>query len=317
MPVVNLVLEACRDLAGACNRSTQIREQLTANQLATNEPVKTLKQSVVTRWNSLLHNIKSTLDSEKAIISFCVANSKHGFSGVILLHGDLFWSLLKCLRILLEAFETAAKDMSAEGIITADRIVANYLGLREMLANPTLFLTTDDPTDLLNCAMDEAIQISLRCATIMARHLDQKFEPLQPAEIMAFALNPLFQLIIRPTNEHDEKWNEFLMQERLLLASLGRTKQQTTGPTLPTGEALLPGSIYRNKVNKGLQSEMNVNQKVNDAALHAELNQFKQEKGFNTPFDLAGWWRNHAVRYPRLSKLALRFLSIPASQTAS
>ena len=34
-------------------------------------------------------------------------------------------------------------------------------------------------------------------------------------------------------------------------------------------------------------------------------------------FDVVQWWKDNSVKYPRLSKLAMRILSIPASSAAS
>jgi hypothetical protein len=315
MPVINLVLEACRDLAGAANRSTQIREQITANQLKTGEPPRTLKQSVVTRWNSILHNIKSTLDSKQAILAFCLANVKqHKYSGVIIRHGELFWSLLKCLRVLLQLFETASNHLSADRHITAERIVGNYLFLRGRLASPALFEDVDS-SDGRTETIEEAKALSKRCAEIVKEYLLKKFDPLQDAEKMAFVLNPLIRPIPDATTQHQKDLNTTLEEGFDLLLAYGGVSGQ-----IPDGRATAVAPNLSGFDHWGdllsTQTEPLLPENSAKESLQAELTQYKKER-IEGDFDLGRWWREHKVKYPLLSKLALRYLCIPASQTAS
>ena len=313
MPIVSLVMDACRDLAGASNRSTQMREQLIANQLASEGPVTTMKQSVSTRWNSLLNNIKSVLSSKQAILSLCAANPKLTFSGVILHHGDLFWELLRCFKNLLEPFETATKEMCADNTITADCIVANYLGLREMLADPKLF-QHENPLEIDRQTMEEAFDVAQRCAKIVVEKLEKKFEPLQEAEIIAFALNPNFRIITNPVTDYDHKWNDVLNTAYELIEKSGRSEIQ---PKVVEEEEVeekrfSSNSVYKNKIQSGVSKH---NTHSTEEAIVLELRQFKGVQ--TSQSNLGSWWKINKRFYPLLAKIALRYLSMPASQSAS
>jgi hypothetical protein len=260
-----------------------------------------------------LHNIKSLLEAEKAVSAFCFANRTMSFSAVILRHGDFFWCFLKCIRILLELFEAATIFLSSENSITADRMVFTYFDLVHKLSTPTLF---DPPAteELANDGMEEAIEICKACAAIVTKHLKDKFEPLQPAEKMALALNPAMSTFTEPSSDTQRLWNRILEEGYDHLAQRGRGEPkhlELTERTIPNPMKAAPGWLNE------LASDSVVAAEIPDNIFDAELARFKSVRVPPVGFDLVAWWKVNQAAYPNMAKLARQYLSIPASQTAS
>lgn len=311
-PQVGLVLTACRDLASTYNRSTQFMEQITTNQLTVNS-VTSIKQSVVTRWNSKLANIKSVKQSRDAIISYCVANpnSEH-FADVVLRHANIFWNIIDVLIIILERFQEATIRVQGENEITADQIIKVYLALRMKLASPTLFHSLQNEMDT---NIDELLVVSQEWAHCISRWLKRKFEPFHDAEMIAFALNPS-NTMLDQTAQFQE-WNELVTQSRELLRQT-LVQEAETLSTYESSRSELP--IPASEPNAQQDELFSIFPLAPQRTLATNTsNEFESfiDEGKLPNQTLSAWWRMNCLKYPLMSRLARQYLCFPASQSSS
>jgi hypothetical protein len=309
-PIADLFLMACRDLASSSNHSTQFREQLAVNQLATTEPVKTLKQSVSTRWNSILHNIKSCLESKHSIARFCAANRKLKFSKVINKDSERCWAFLAGIRRVLELFEKMTVDVSAEDQITADRSVYAYLALKAGLDDKGLFDIPELAGYEENILIAEMRELCQSCAVIVAKHLTAKLAIFTEAEKMAFSLNPKHRLIPNPPEGVAKMWNALLEEGYSLLES---TEMPKSTDNLAVIES--PETESQKDPLEAIQRLLPATTVTDD--YHAEVARFKAEAPPPKTTTVDVWWKGRLNLYPLLADLALRYLCTPASQAAS
>jgi hypothetical protein len=312
--IIKLILEGCRELSGTCNRSTQLREQLTTNQLATGEPVLTLKQDVSTRWNSILYNISSVLQSKTSIMNLCANNLNLPFAGLVIRHGSIMWPFLQHLQSILQQFEQQTRDLCLHSTVTASQIVVTWFRLRyeldEAEISKRLLAANNPPSD--DAMVTEMVRLCLK--TLLA-HLNKKFLPFQPAELIAFALDPLNPQILQPSTEWDFDWNNYLEQGYQLILQQGASTDQEVEIIPPTNPTLVG---FRSMLSSKARPKRNSNVGRAVADLEAELQRFRDEDPVvDGQCTAEEWWRSNKDRFPLLSKLARKYLAFPASQSAS
>jgi len=309
LPWVSCALSVCRDLASKCNKSTLMREQLIANQLDSDEPVRTLKQSVSTRWNSILSNLRSVADCKNSIKAFLGARiNEIPFATWTLRNEEYFFGLIEHLISLLTLFDAMTRDVCVENQPTAQLIVQRYLLLQRKLESFQMDLKTTD-----NRHSHEAII----CADIIAKQLQHKFEPFEQAELMAFALDPQHRLLEAVT-DFACRWNNVLTQgydylkvhlEPLVKCNTDVEIIETQNPPdIKDDSPWTFPELTKQKYARRHKSPLDI---VND-----ELRQFI-EMEIQEKCNLLEWWRRHSITFPHLSQLARRYLAIPASQASS
>jgi len=317
LPWVGFALACCWELASICNRSVVLREKLTVNQIQFDEPIRTLKQSVPTRWNSVMSNLKSVADCKQSIKSFLGARLKEiPMAHWILREDEYFFGIIDRLIGLLGFFDIMTRDVCVETRPTSQFIVQRYLILQRKLES---FESLPDLND------SRESREAIRCAQIIGMHLRRKFEPFSDAELMSFVLDPSNRPF-HGTTEFVNRWNTFLSDGYDLLKShmepiakinVTEEKQNQNSETTATETRnmyfsfVLPEMMFKPYVQHS---------DVLKDMIDAELNRFKAieiNPTSSTNFDLISWWRSNHLSYPILSRLARRYLAIPASQAAS
>lgn len=303
-PFIGVVLTCCKTLAASFNQSTQFREQIIANQLATNEPLRSLKQDVITRWNSRLLNLKSIADARQAITLHVSQYPDDPHHGLITRCSKKFWEMIGHLINVLEPYEDATKTLSADKEPTLHLVIPEYLAIIDFLRNYCLNATIDDS---LSPMIRHLVKSQIRC-------LSNKMKPWLPAERMAFALSPFHRKgsSIPGWDDllqegYDELRNELSKLENSILASQSSSLDEIMTNQVQATEPIRSYAQYKSKIT---------GYNTSSSGLIDELGMFIQLKS-PKPCSVLAWWKSNSETFPRLSCLVRKYLCIPASQTSS
>lgn len=294
---IGLVMDTCKRIVSSINHSVLRREQLIVNQIHNDEPVKTLKQQVDTRWNSWLSLFRSIKESQQSVMGILIANRQDfEWCDFVISNSVYFFRVLELLIHLLSLFEQSSAISCQENSITSPLIVAQTLWLEHQLSSLQLPNATKDDAQAI-------IDINL-CVGILHKHLKRKI-PLSDDEYICFALSPL-HAYVAGEGEFEQSWNEALNYGYGLIERLLADESEPSAvrsPSKPSSN--LPWSQAMTKMPAANLSPQ------------SELNNFKQRKQDDINCGELEWWRANSSIFPRLSVLARKFLCIPSSQAAS
>lgn len=317
-PFVSVALSTCEALAATANRSTLDRERLPSNQLESGEAPLTLKQSVDTRWTSILANLKSVAGAQQVIRDFCWGhdNANAAYAQTVRYKDADFWALLDCLIVLLLHFEIAAIEASREGHITAPFCVEAYLCLKHLMSAPQLEdeLRSNLEARHLQVHIDRAVETALGCAQIIKRELKAKFVPFTPAELLAFTLYPKNHVVVEATDPKFASSKSKIIEKGLQLLSTkleeaSAKREATIEPPTSIPPAANP---YLALMRVGFVPAAQI--KLPHVV---ELESFKVAVSQKMHQTLSVWWQTHQAHFPLIANLARRYLTFPASQVAS
>lgn len=303
-PWIGVVLTLCRNLAALYNQSTAAREQITVNQLDTGEKLSTLKQDIITRWNSRYFNLRSILESKESLIRYAASHQPDPQYGLMLRTASGFWDLVERLVVLLQAFHATTTILSSEIEPTLHLLIPNVLGIIAFLNAERLSTERLPETD-------KNRSIILILIDRLLKYISAKFEPWNSLERMAFALSPFHK-----PKQGNFAWNELLKTGyadlRMELAALEISSQQ--GQQSPSCSAGAP--ITSTFPFEKFMTEFNDTSAEEIIDLPDEVTRFSQIR-FARKQPILEWWRSNQQEFPNLSKLARAILCIPATQTTS
>lgn len=155
------LIDICKELVTLAKR-TKLNSQLET----------TLKQCVVTRWNSILTTLKSVSSNLADLQIICISTEDKGNRRLLRLLADIKESLLLEVISVLEPFDTATKCLSADKAPTVHLVVPTKVQLKKSLTA---------------AATDNAITAQMK------RHLQQQLEQyyaVGPLHYTATLLDP-------------------------------------------------------------------------------------------------------------------------------
>ncbi|XP_041821745.1 E3 SUMO-protein ligase ZBED1-like [Chelmon rostratus] len=176
------------------------------------------------------------------------------------------------------------------------------------LFSTSILKTTDDATTLTNTIK-----------TKILTYLEEKYQDPETQELldMASAVNPRFKM--RYVNE-----NRIAPIQARLISEMVAPANMEMGPTDPCGGTTGnaedgPSGPKRRKTLgsffKGSCGSTSPNQEQQTVA--SELQAYLQCASLDSENDPLDWWKEHGKLYPRVSKLAKKYLCIPATSSPS
>ncbi|XP_056445916.1 E3 SUMO-protein ligase ZBED1-like isoform X2 [Gadus chalcogrammus] len=300
-PRIDRAVGLCKKLVSSFSYSWQRKRQLAEAQRELKLPEHTLKTECPTRWGSRQAMISRVLEQHKAIAQVLSDDRKARHLIPSWQDTDILESISKALQPLTEFTDA----LSSEKYVSV-----SFVKPVLHLFRSSILKVQDDESDL-TCTIKNKIMT----------YLDDKYNDPLTQELLNVAslLDPRFKLSY--TSEDDVG----PIQTRLIL-EMGRTAHAAMaelGQTDPHGETAEDvthpkkkktlGSFF--KTTEGTTPRPSPEQQ--QQAIASELQSYLQSGNLDTEEDPLSWWREHQRLYPRLAKLAKKYLCIPATSSPS
>ena len=227
------------DLINNCKELVTVAKRTKLN----NQLETTLKQCVVTRWNSVLNTLKSVSINFTDLEMISIGTDDKGNRRLLRLLADIKETLLREVIAILEPFDTATKCLSADKTVTVHLIV------------PT-------KVQLMKCLMPTATDSSI--VTQMKKHLQQQLEQyytVSPLHYTAALLDPRLKnnADVLPPAQRAAAVSD-LRQLVEAVPEIAVNQQETEEEQMPTKRIKLEDSFYGNLFSTTVTSPSGTNE---------------------------------------------------------
>lgn len=279
---VSLLLKKSSNIVSFFNHSCKASSALRTVQQNLNVKDHKLIQHVKTRWNSCYHMLQRIVEQKVCIAA--VFNDRSIVSQSKALHLEIISSdfiLIEEIVTILEPFEVATTYMSTAQFPTLSVVAPLIISLIDNFLKPN----QNDSIDAANLKKEIKIQLFSRFAFI--------FSEKKEIHIIASYLDPRYKNLKGCNIRGIEKVIEWLKNEY----SMKFVPAAITPKTKSVTNFLFP--------------EENIEVAFN------EIESYGKEETIQKDSCPLEWWKQNSFRYPVLSKIAIRYLCIPATSTAS
>ena len=315
VPEVQTAISRAKKVVEHFNRSRIHHEELEEKQQLLGLDKHKLIQAVQHRWNSVYDMIERLCEQQAAV------------SAVLHQHRDLLhlehspaeWRLLEDLSKVLEPFKDATTYLSASRYPTV-----SILGpvLHEIL---TTLEKRDSSTSSAICQVKTVIASDLK-----TRYQDDEVRMLlNKASLLDPRVKSLVHLTVEEqTDTVDELINEIVLEfspfppdepepEVIELQSNDRDQEQTSSGT--SGEPVRKKCMLEKLLGDTFSSSCSDNSVTVsfNEIVQAELCRYKSEPLLELKGKPLEWWKYHEHSYPKLSRMAKRYLGVVASSVPS
>ena len=285
------LLAKCRHLVGHFKHSALATDGLMKKQKALGfTKILRVIQETPTRWNSSFYMLQRLVFLKQPIRLYLedtmdeVDRRSYDLT-------DNQWAVAKALLNLLESVDQVTTTLSGEKYSTLSWCLPLMYGLRKV-AEP-------DHNDSSTVRSVKANLIEQLDRRFNLRHLK-----VDSPVVLAAALDPRFR-----------KLNFLSTEERLQLKSVLIDKAvDCDAAVVPADTSGPPAKKQKSVLDRLLGDD---EEAVSGVTVSDEVDAYFEERPISRKEDPFVWWRSNSSRFPRLSYLAKKFLSIPATSTPS
>ncbi len=276
----------CKDIVTFFHHSAKATDKLREIQKQLGIPEAKLMQEVETRWNSTFYMFKRIIEQQEAVTTTLCLQGKN----------ELCLSLVDIEEIkhavkVLQPFETATTEMSAENYVSISKIIPIARSLQQ--------LTGNDASHGVNKEL--------------VAQMRQRFVNMEGNVSLAKStlLDPRFKKLAFLNSAASRTSAESLVQDMHMAALEAHDAEAEDVPTpLPkTTDELWQAFDSR------VADRANTRQGMNESLF--EVRQYFEEPVISREKDPLEWWHENSKHYPGLAKLALKYLCITASSVPS
>lgn len=274
------------------HRSTMAAEKLRSFQAQMNESSNTLKliNDVQTRWNStydMFQRISTLQEPVEAALG--------------VLHNPIEpisveeWGILREICTVLKPFKEITVELSAEKVVTSSKIIPMIQGLKTYLRKDAA-LESPIANDLKNALLDG---------------IKTRFPRFEYNRILAHStlLDPRFGKNAFSDPSALEKIKSLISNK---ISGLIKS-DQTTNANIPSPDSN-ESSIWQDFDRKVLSATA-MTTPLSDSII--ELRRYSEEPIIKRHENALQWWKSRSSIYPRLGRLAKRYLSVVATSVPS
>ena len=283
-PSLVTLKKKCKDIVTFFHHSSKASDKLSEVQKQLEIPEKKLIQDVETRWNSTFYMFERIVEQHKAVTTTLCLQSK---SEMCLSVEDL--ELIKKALEILRPFESATVEMSADKFVSVSKIIPIARSLQQV---------TVGSSTTLSLKQELVSQMQRRFGNIEANQTLAKSTLLDPR---------LKKLAFR--NNGERQGVQSLVEELALLPDEQEEDAATVAPTTATSNVLW--KEFDSKVADSL------NMRDGSADAMMETRQYFGEQLISRESEPLNWWLEHKKNYPKLSKLAQKYLCVTATSVPS
>ncbi|XP_036066356.1 zinc finger BED domain-containing protein 1-like [Oryzias melastigma] len=290
-PILSGIRAKARKLVGFFRSSTTAKEKFTQVQLHMGMPVRKLLQEVETRWNSTYLMLQRLVDLREPV-GAALAGLQHD---IPMITSEEFKIVEGCMS-LLSPFYEATVELSAEENVSASKVIPLLKMLEQNLQEE---MTKPGPP------------AALEMGEVLIRQLREKLYTLQSMSIMSLAtlLDPRFKIIGFFSQTKATEAVKRLTAECSTIIRSQQTREDI--PQASTSNEVTGGSKLWHRLDVSVMETRTSQNATVDATV--EVQRYLSEPNIGRLENPLEYWERQQLIYPTLYKLAIAFLSTPAS----
>ncbi|XP_049813602.1 E3 SUMO-protein ligase ZBED1-like [Schistocerca nitens] len=291
LPHIQPILNKVKKIVEFFKRSSQACTKLKKMQEQLKEPVLTLKQDTVTRWNSTYDMLRRIIEVKNSLMTVITLN----YPDLPNLTAEDISSVTQACD-LLKVFKDCTEEMSSENVVTASKDILLSRSLKKWCCR---FVN--------NTEIHVDVQ---QMAEKLAEDLKRRFRNIEENSIFAeaTALDPRFKLHGFSDKNSAEKVKLNLIRHCEKFVT--NTSTATATISVPTTESTSSLWLDFDEVFSRLQSNPHPR-----AAAIVEVDKYLQEPLLQRQGNPLQWWSERLSVYPSLFELAKLRLCIVATST--
>ncbi|KAK0140110.1 Zinc finger BED domain-containing protein 1 [Merluccius polli] len=293
-PRIDRAVGICKKLVSSFSYSWRRKKELARAQKELKLPEHGLKTECPTRWGSRQAMIERVLEQQRAISQVLSSDRKARHLIPSWQDTEILEAIHKSLHPLTEFTDA----LSSEKYVSV-----SFVKPVLHLFSSSILKVNDDVSELTNTIRKKILT-----------YLEEKYKDPETQELldMASALDPRFKLRYASEDRVEP------IQARLVSEMAASEQGPSDGGTADRAE----DTPSTSKKKKTLGSFFKVTERASPAhpphqAVASELQSYLQCADLDSEENPLDWWREHQRVYPRLSKLAKKYLSIPATSAPS
>lgn len=305
LDVVSKLLARGRRLVSHFKHSCIAAEALESKQTQLNASQTPLKviQDVPTRWNSSFYMLRRLLQLRVALIAvLCDPSVTPKQADRDLLLKDSQWKLAEQLVEILEPFENATTAISGQKYVTLSLLMPIASHLYSAMAGEC------NKQGLATAAKSVARKLK---SEMLRKFPDVCCPSPMSLSVVCACLDPRFRCLQFLDDEKAEATKEHVKD--LLLEHTAAASSLVTPVEPPAKKKPVPTSGLSRLLSRGASDDSAAG---SDSRLK-ELDIYFKEGEADVDVSPLDWWKVNASRYPHLSQLARRYLSVPATSVPS
>lgn len=299
---VTRAVRVCKNIVSAFSYSWKKKKALMKVQQELNLPQHKLKTACVTRWGSMQMMIARVLEQRKAITQVLSEDKKSRHLVPSWADLDVLEAVSKALSPLMEFTDA----LSGEEYVT----ISFVKPVLHILNSRVLAEEEDD------------VELTKTIKTSILRYLKEKYSDPITEELLDTAsfVDPRFKATYIsahnvPTIQEKVKTEMEKMSEAEVCreSQITETAEPTTSSAVAKKQKRSLGSFF-----KGSEAIPSATPTLSlQQSLEAEMSSYLVSPMLDSEANPLDWWRKHHVHFPNLSKVAKRYLCIPATSSPS
>ncbi|XP_067274669.1 E3 SUMO-protein ligase ZBED1-like isoform X1 [Pseudorasbora parva] len=284
----------CKRLVGHFSHSWKEKMALKNAQKEHNLPEHFLITECPTRWGSRQKMIQRVLEQQRAISDFLSANRKSRH----LVPSSQDLDVLESINQALQPLQEFTDALSGESYVSV-----SYVKPVLHLMNTSVLAANEEDSDLTKSIKMKILD-----------YMNSKYDNPATQELldMTTFMDPRFKVgYISSDKVSDISARVMSEIEATVSKEQSLSNQDHQGPS----------DVILKKAKKSLGSFFKTSPApssvVPSHAVEAELNSYLVSPTIDSEMDPLTWWRLHQVNFPHLSKLARKYLCIPATSSPS
>ncbi|XP_076866871.1 E3 SUMO-protein ligase ZBED1-like [Brachyhypopomus gauderio] len=295
---INRATGVCKKLVCHFSHSWKARVALEKAQKELNLPSHSLISECQTRWGSRQMMMSRILEQQKALTLVLSAEKKVRHLIPTWQDIDVLESVSKTLGPLLDFTDALSGE---------DYVSVSYVKPVLHLFNTSILQRQEEDTDLTKKLKSEILD-----------YLNEKYEDEATQELlnMASSLDPRFKMeFISADNKPKVKAR--LTSEMLECQETSSSSTEVEPKVADTSQAKKAKKSLGSFFKQSGTAAMGDSSLTLKDAVDAELNNYLLTPSIDKEEDPLAWWKTHKVSFPRLAKLARKYLCIPATSSPS
>jgi len=292
---IKLILDTCKSIVSHFKHSNVAYDAYrnAQNTSDNHAPKRKLIQFVKTRWNSVYHMVDRLIEQRSsitAVLNNRAITSSQIASGLEIAEKD--WRFLEELRDCLKPFELATKIMSSENSPTASIVQPLIYSIRENF----LQLNADDSASLREFKTTIKKDFVARFST----HSRYDYSFMGNSQPTLLDICTFF----------DPRYKKFEREIGIINKIKNNLKELINDDLVLDNETLTQDTLDKRTAFDFLFPSDN--QTINKSC---EVTVYTEENQIDKNNDPVLWWQKNETRFPKLSKIAKKYLSVPGTST--